>query len=244
VPDTSTGIRVFDLSRIFDRTPDGDNTQDPNLSTAPDADKVGRIGNTFYSYGYRYLIPQIGTWKQSDTSSKSVACMPATDSPGMRFSYLSVDRTTNPSSPNVVAGEYCSNESKPDSTTGRLATWSLIDLHHADQYAANQHDGHSNLDGSPVSASSGWMLQTNKTQGAVHAGSHWYFVQSHGCEPSDVLTLNRSGSSWTNVNSRKVAAQSEDLYYWRGKNRIYSLTERNPEDGCSQKRMIYSVNLD
>lgn len=85
VADTGNGLRVFDLSQVL-RVPDS---------------RLGATGN------YRYLIPQIGNYRQSG---------------GLRFSALGLDRS-NASRPALVAGEYRVYE-KGDPVT-RIARWPL-----------------------------------------------------------------------------------------------------------------------
>jgi hypothetical protein len=78
VPVTSSGFRVFDLSRI--------------LRVAGTADRLGYDAATgeYDAHGYKYVIPQVGEY--------------VTDQCDPVFSYVALDRTTTPHS--LVSGEY------------------------------------------------------------------------------------------------------------------------------------------
>lgn len=101
VPDTSRGLRVFDLTRI--------------LAVDPSQDRLGYdpASGAYHAHGYRYVIPQV------DTYAIEGACAP-------RFSYVAVDRTTSP--PSLLSGEYDATSIGGrlyrwplDAATGRLA---------------------------------------------------------------------------------------------------------------------------
>jgi hypothetical protein len=67
VADTYKGLRVFDMRHILDLNPDQDvSTNDPTpgglTSDVSDKSKIGRHNNVWYSYGYRYVMPQVETW--------------------------------------------------------------------------------------------------------------------------------------------------------------------------------------
>jgi len=78
VPATTTGFRVFDLSRI--------------LALDGLADTIGKdAGGVYNAYSYAYAIPQIGRYTSSG------GCAPV-------FSFVALDRTSTP--PSLVSGEY------------------------------------------------------------------------------------------------------------------------------------------
>ncbi len=216
VPDTSVGIRVFDLEHVFDLNPlSGPSTQPGSGTTTNLTDKthaIGRYNNVYYSFGYRYLIPQVATWNQASAAPSGNDCK--TTDKGMRFSYLSVNRGGKDS---LVAGSYCSG-----SFNGWMAGYSLSDIY----YATDQANGTG--DTSYVPANYVWTLPTSHIQGAVFAGSTWYFSSSSGCDPSVLGAYTRNTSDWTLRASHKIGVGSEDLYLWRngpGGPTIYSLTE-------------------
>jgi len=93
VPVTGSGFRVFDLSRI--------------LRVDGTTDRIGYDATTgaYDAHGYRYVIPQVGEYVDAG------AC-------DMRFSYVSLDRTSTP--PSLISGEYDSTN-----VVGRLFRWPL-----------------------------------------------------------------------------------------------------------------------
>ncbi len=93
VPDTGTGFRVFDLGRLFE------------VDASVDALGYDATTGAYHAHGYRYVVPQIGRYRDDD------ACAP-------RFSFVALDRSTTP--PSLVSGEY-------DATSigGRLYRWPL-----------------------------------------------------------------------------------------------------------------------
>ncbi|KAL0468077.1 hypothetical protein QR685DRAFT_356738 [Neurospora intermedia] len=101
VLDTYNGIRVFDLTNIWQVGP---------------GDDVGKVSSGGYSAaGYKYVIPQIRWYKWSSPFK-------------FRHSYMALDRTTTPDS--LIVGEYQTSTSDPirlaryelDYTTRRLKT--------------------------------------------------------------------------------------------------------------------------
>ncbi|HTE56214.1 MAG TPA: hypothetical protein VK698_35420 [Kofleriaceae bacterium] len=93
VVDTSHGFRVFDMTRIL------------RVQTGVDSIGLDPASGDYYAHNYAYVVPQVGTYAQ--TSS----CDP-------RFSFVSVDRTSDP--PSLVTGEY-----DADTIYGRLYRWPL-----------------------------------------------------------------------------------------------------------------------
>ncbi|MBT3097147.1 hypothetical protein [Streptomyces sp. CBG30] len=68
VADTANGMRVFDLRKIMDLNPDNDAdrndpTPDGLESDVKDKKRIGRQNNVWYSFGYRYVMPQVATLK-------------------------------------------------------------------------------------------------------------------------------------------------------------------------------------
>ena len=233
VPDTRNGIRVFDLDHVFDLDPlgDGHRTQTANTDTNTDSKtRIGRHDGVFHGYGYRYLVPQTATWTQA-TPAPTGSCAAADDSKGMRFSYLTVDRGGLDT---LAGGEYCDSASP---VAGRMAAWPLASVHQ------NTIDG---KDGTKVAPSTAWTLPSKQVQGIAHAGTNWYFSVSHGCSPSDLAVRGRGSSGWTGGGSRPAGIGSEDLYVWRSRSRVFSVTENaelhwtcSPQPG----RALYSLGL-
>ncbi|MEU8381854.1 hypothetical protein [Streptosporangium sp. NPDC048865] len=92
VADTTRGLRVFDTRQIFEI--DGDGTEG-----------IGRKGDVYEAFGYRYVMPQTDAW--------------TTTSGAVRFSFAAVDRSTTPHT--LISGEYVDTAG----TVGRVARWTL-----------------------------------------------------------------------------------------------------------------------
>jgi hypothetical protein len=108
VTDTARGFRVFDMRRIFDLG------ASENGTTSGDH-LIGYYMGTYYGYGYRYIMPQIGSWtRTADTGDK---CTETDGSPN--FSYTSLDRS---GTDHLIAGEYCAGS---EATNGRVAGWNM-----------------------------------------------------------------------------------------------------------------------
>ncbi|WP_406313666.1 hypothetical protein OHA77_35555 [Streptosporangium sp. NBC_01639] len=91
VADTTRGMRVFDTRQIFEIDGDGKTT-------------IGRKGEVYNAFGYRYVMPQTDAW---------------TSAGGARFSFAAIDRTTPADT--LISGEYVDTPG----TFGRVARWSL-----------------------------------------------------------------------------------------------------------------------
>lgn len=138
VADTANGMRVFDLRKIMDLNPDNDaDVNDPTpdglVSDVLDKKRVGRQSNVWYSYGYRYVMPQVATLKfttaKNGGSTKGNQCY-STGRP--KASYISLDRTDTD---HLVLGEYCNHNNGGDST-GRVGTYPMTALTAAVEGAA------------------------------------------------------------------------------------------------------------
>ena len=93
VPVTGSGFRVFDLSRIL------------AVGTSLDLMGYDAASDAYYAHNYAYAIPQVGSY--SDVGACNAV-----------FSFVSVDRSSNP--PSLISGEYAA-----DSVAGRLYRWPL-----------------------------------------------------------------------------------------------------------------------
>ncbi len=94
VADTHGGLRVFDMNHIF--------------KVATDSDRIGRSSTgQYHAYRYKYVIPQIGTYR---------AC-----TNNMKFSFVSLDRSSSPHS--LISGEY-----EKKSIQGKLLRWPLDEM--------------------------------------------------------------------------------------------------------------------
>lgn len=79
VADTTTGFRVFDLSRIL------------QVNTSQDRIGYDPGSGAYHAFRYRYVVPQVGRYRHQSS------CSP-------RFSFVGLDRSTSP--PSLLSGEY------------------------------------------------------------------------------------------------------------------------------------------
>ncbi|MEO3751279.1 hypothetical protein [Streptomyces sp. B6B3] len=204
VADTLDGIRVFDMRYVLDLNPDqnadvNDPTPDGLTSDVTDLRQVGRQSNVWYSYGYRYVMPQVATWTYSATQYNDGEG-PCADVGAPKASYLSIDRSGDDQ---LVVGEYCTPTSDLPSA-GRVGAWPLSGLTGS---------------GSTVSAdpASTYFTPTYQLQGVARYDGAYYFNQSH---------LYSNGSLWRGAvvdgalsitgPELRTAVGPEDLYYERG----------------------------
>lgn len=100
------GVRVFDLSNIWEIDPNGDH-----------ADSVGYVSgystDGFGAYDYRYVVPQVLAYDTDLT---------------FQYSYCSIDRT-DPAQPGLVVGEYGYYKAT-DKNTARVVTYPLSTTTH------------------------------------------------------------------------------------------------------------------
>ncbi|MEQ1500888.1 MAG: hypothetical protein ABMB14_01590 [Myxococcota bacterium] len=98
VADTFNGLRVFDITRMF------------HADTSEDV--IGCDGTVCKAGLYAYALPQIGAYD-----------LVAPCAPAERFSFVAVDRSSDPVQ--LVSGEYCSTTSCDDPLSGRLVRYPL-----------------------------------------------------------------------------------------------------------------------
>ncbi|MFC9392471.1 hypothetical protein ACFTWS_04815 [Streptomyces sp. NPDC057027] len=227
VADTRNGLRVFDMRYIMDLDPDGDpSTHDAmgadtdgvkTTADVQDKTKVGRHDNVWYSFGYRYVMPQVAAWKfkaAQGNPAGSYACVP-TGAP--KASYISLDRSTTPD--RLIMGEYC-RPAPGYPSTGRVSSFEIAAL-----------------EGRTADVTSeGWAnylpLANGGAQGAtVHDGT-MYVNESKGTdEPGRLWRYTWDIDKKLTANNRlpiKTARGAEDLYVDRGTGRLWSLSEHRP----------------
>lgn len=193
VADTARGFRVFDMRRIFDLGASENGTTDGDHL-------VGYHQGTYYGYGYRYVMPQIGSWtRTSDTGTK---CTDADLSPN--FSHTSLDRS---GTDHLLAGEYCAGD---EATDGRVAAWPI----------AGAFSG-----GEPVmdpdyrwNADAAYRLPVSNVQGATRFDGRWYLSQSNGVSNAGTLYTTAKPASATGTlqvaGSQSLSIGPEDLSHW------------------------------
>ncbi|KOG23922.1 MULTISPECIES: hypothetical protein [Streptomyces] len=225
VADTRNGLRVFDMRYIMDLDPDGiPSTHDAmgsdtdgvkTTANVEDKTKVGRHDNVWYSFGYRYVMPQVAAWKFKATQSNPVGSYACVSTGAPKASYISLDRGTTPD--RLLMGEYCRPASGYPST-GRIASFPVAAL-----------EGRS----ADVTAE-GWAnylpLTNGGAQGAAAVGGTLYVNESKGTdEPGNLWRYRWSnGQLVQNGQAVKTARGAEDLYVERGTGRLWSLSEHRP----------------
>lgn len=129
VADTRVGLRVFDLSRIFEVT-----HTDAN-------ERIGFSDGRMDAHGYRYAIPQIARYRLAEGSCP------------VRFSFAGLDRSADP--PLIVTGEYASGHPNgrvvrwpvdPDTgwllaSDGLVHAWDAVIAAQSSMQGAITHDG-------------------------------------------------------------------------------------------------------
>ncbi|WFB07301.1 hypothetical protein LRS74_09760 [Streptomyces sp. LX-29] len=175
VADTYKGLRVFDLSTIL-------------VARDDRAEWIGLHGNgdagDYYSYGYKYLLPQVGAY---DNAGRR-----------LRFSAVSVDRTTSPHS--LLVSEY-DEDGRPRPNAVR---WPL---------APGWNDQTGRLAATEVHA-----IGQRQVQGAASVDGTYYLSVSAGQSRRGRLMAWRPESGAPQTRSR-LSAGPEDLSY-DGRDRV------------------------
>ncbi|TDC82265.1 hypothetical protein E1285_31060 [Actinomadura sp. 7K507] len=222
VADTARGFRMFDMRRIFDLG------ASENGSTA-DGNKVGLHGGTYHGHGYRYVMPQIGSWTR--TAPTGTKCTTSDGSP--QFSHASLDRS---GTDHLVAGEYCAGG---EAVNGRVAAWPI----------AGAFDGNELVMDTSYrwNADAAHKLPDSNVQGATRFDGRWYLSRSRGDSADGTLytTEPATGSTTTlQIASQKhLSIGPEDLSHWQagtdpsapGLGHLWTVAEH------PAKRMVYSV---
>lgn len=168
VADTHGGLRVFSMDYIFD-------IKDSPKGNIDDKEHIGSydpwFGDQYYaSYGYRYVMPQVDAYVNTDQGG---AC----GSGGPRFSYIGLDRSTRPD--RLVTGEYCNGS---HDNNGRVMTW---DLDASTGKIKADSDGRYRADEAfRIDDDCGLEKGCRRIQGAVSHDGSWYLTQTN-TDPSD-----------------------------------------------------------
>lgn len=223
VVDTRRGIRVFDMRYIFDikSAANGDVT---------DGGQVGRQDGTYYSYGYRYVMPQVAGWSNPGGLADFPADHKCNAAGPQKFSYASLDRSEDPNV--LITGEYCADQGDAD-RNGRVARWPMND---ADGTPAAGGDG-------VWRATSAYRLAKPRVQGALSTADRWYLHSTGGGEtgPGHLQAAVHTGTGSTGVLAtdgadHDVAIGVEDLSYWPGRDQLWTVTEH------AGKRIVYATS--
>lgn len=224
VADTARGFRMFDMRRIYDLGASEN-------GTTSGADKVGLHGDMYYGYGYRYVMPQVGSWTR--TASTGTKCTASDGSP--QFSHVSLDRS---GTDHVVAGEYCAGG---EAVNGRVAAWPI----------AGAFDGNSELITNTAyrwNADAAHKLPVSNVQGATRFNGRWYLSRSRGTSTAGTLYTTAPATSSTTTlqvdGEQQLSIGPEDLAHWQtgtdpsspGLGDLWTVGEH------PGKRMVYSVS--
>lgn len=165
----TNGLRVFDMRSVLDLNPDqnasvDDTTLDGLKSNVRDAAKIGRQDNVYYSHTYRYVMPQVASYKfvSAQGNSSAPTCV-ATGAP--KASYISIDRS-NTAAPALIMGEYCDvDATHPEK--GRVGALPVDDA-----------TGLLKAVNGVVGATAAYYLPRDLTQGAARYNGMYYFNRS------------------------------------------------------------------
>jgi hypothetical protein len=256
VADTANGMRVFDLRQIMDLNSDNnaevhDPTPDGLVSNVLDKKRIGRQSNVWYSYGYRYVMPQVATLgftaPKATGDSSGNQCY-ATTRP--KASYISLDRT---GTDHLVLGEYC-NTNNGGNSSGRVGTYPMTALTAAVEGATGTIANADMAFGLPTGATFNGEALWHKIQGATRFESKWYFHRSNEYDNGRLLQASATSVGGTTqlVGNTKTLQSSfgpEDLYLADGRGdgfapQLWSLSEHAASSECWLcKREMYSYNM-
>lgn len=223
VADTARGFRMFDMRRIYDlgASPNG---------TTSGSNMVGRHGNTYYGYGYRYVMPQVGSWTR--TAPTGTKCTTADGSP--QFSHVSLDRS---GADHLVAGEYCAGT---EQVNGRVAAWPIAGAFDANNELVTDTSYRWNADAAH-------KLPVSNVQGATRFNGRWYLSRSRGKSTAGTFYTTAPATSSTTTlqvaSSQQLSIGPEDLSHWQsgtdpanpGLGDFWTVAEH------PGKRMVYAV---
>ncbi|WP_165495408.1 hypothetical protein, partial [Actinomadura roseirufa] len=201
VADTSGGLREFDMTHIYDlaRSKNGSRSR---------PGQVGLHGGKYHAHGYRFVMPQTGSWHYARGRAPHDRCIGRGP---LRTSWTSIDRTGP--RPALIAGEYCSRAAP----RGRVVTWPL--------------DEGAGLAARGGVARADWAayLPERKIQGGVRAHGSWWFSHNRdtasGTRRGQFLMTTWDGDEWGEVQRRPASYGPEDLSYFRSQDRIWTVAE-------------------
>ena len=213
VADTGSGLRVFDMRRIFDLGENG--------STAR-RDLIGLHDDTYHAYGYRYVMPQVLSYVPNKQSGE-----PCTSEGTPNHSWLSINRTGQDT---LVTGEWCQDD------RGRVAQFPLT----APGSGLNGHSAPASgdlvTDGRGHAVPTSVMrLPASQIQGGATANGMWWFTRNvPGDErpypPGQNMNVGellraRWSNGFKDVRRTAISFGPEDLSCWRGQHRMWTIAE-------------------
>ncbi|MFC5749606.1 hypothetical protein [Actinomadura rugatobispora] len=237
VADTARGFRVFDMRRVFDLG------ASENGTTSGDH-LIGYQQGTYYGYGYRYVMPQIGSWTHTAATGTKCSDNVGAEDGSPNFSYTSLDRS---GTDHLIAGEYCAGD---EDTNGRVATWPMAGAFSGGELVMDP-DYRWNADAA-------YTLPVSNVQGATRFNNRWYLSQSDGATRAgwlhtavpNVQPPAVTGPLQT-TGKKALPIGPEDLSHWPGGSEtsptlgaVWSVSEHPGSDanGTGEgRRMVYAV---
>ncbi|MFI1013433.1 hypothetical protein [Streptomyces sp. NPDC020965] len=263
VADTSNGFRVFDMRKIMDLDPDqnpavNDPTPDGLISNVQDERRVGRQNSVWYSFGYRYVLPQVATLTfTAGTHGGPTADGQCYTTGRPKASYASLDRT---GVPHLIVGEYCNRNQGGDST-GRVGVLPMEALAAVVESGSTVPIDATEAYGLPTTGTFGTGTERlwHKIQAALRYDGKWYFHRSNHHSKGVLLQATPQQNQLTgNPITLESTIGVEDLYlaHGRGLNRppeLWSLSEHaegltdynvQPPKVCTAcAREVYSYSM-
>jgi hypothetical protein len=159
-------------------------------------DRFGVEEDRVASYGHRYVLPVRFAYRARAEKGQS----------GLRFSFLSLDRSTSP--PSLLAGEYGRG-----TQSTRLARFEM------DEATSLL------VPGDDDRVQPAWLDEAGvrQMQGAVTARRRYYITVSRGARWPGTVFVGTPGS--LSKRSLAVPVGPEDISYWPSSDRLWSLTE-------------------
>jgi hypothetical protein len=192
VADSSHGLRVFDTSRIVAVS-----------SAAACSAQIGTVGAEVCGYGYGYALPEVGRYFYAAGTAASCRA---------KFSYLSLDATTNP--PSLIAGEYDN-----DPVTGIYSRLLRFPLDPATHRLATDAAG-------AAHASGAWYAGNRNVQGATAIAGKFFL---NATRFSGALFTGQEGqaSKVYKASAGKWAWMPEGIHHVPASGRLFLNTEGN-----------------
>lgn len=215
VVDTSSGLRVFDMNRILE------------VSTSQDL--IGRNAGTYYAYTYKYVLPQVASYRQA--IDPGTPCTPQVNA--LCFSSLSLDRSTAPDT--LVAGEYRNGRSgDPAIDGGRVVRYPVTSDTRKPVLSSGK--------AVPLDAVT---LPKSNVQGVQTWNGRYYLGRSSNLRHSFMSSARPDSTIATN----SWAIGAEDLYHEHGSGiiagKLWTVTEHAYDDNGEfiDRRIVFAVPL-
>ena len=185
VADTWNGFRVFDMRHLW------------KVSTG-DKNKIGlQSDGSYHAHDYAYVLPQAFRYVQSTEGGYAK----------LRFSFVSLDRTTTPDS--IVVGEY----GNPGNGT-RIVRFGID---YTNRKLRTGSDGYAR-------GTQAYTVSFTSMQGATSVNGRFLVSTSDGSgNRGDLIAWTPGGSPKQYTDSLPIGP--EDVSYWAARDQLWSLTE-------------------